>query len=48
MEIGLKLRAQREERNLSQGDFEEGISLLRYYISRVENGHTGPAEPVPR
>ena len=43
MEIGKKLRALREERNMSQGDIEHATGLLRCYISRVENGHTVPA-----
>jgi transcriptional regulator with XRE-family HTH domain len=37
-----RLRALREERNLSQGDIEKRTGLLRCYISRVENGHTVP------
>jgi transcriptional regulator with XRE-family HTH domain len=43
MEIGKKLRALREERNMSQGDIEKPTGLLRCYLSRVENGHTVPA-----
>lgn len=43
MVIGERLRALREERNLSQGDIERRSGLLRCYISRVENGHTVPA-----
>ena len=43
MMIGNRLRAIREEKNLSQGDIEERTGLLRCYISRVENGHTVPA-----
>lgn len=43
MIIGDRLRAVREEKNLSQGDIEERTGLLRCYISRVENGHTVPA-----
>lgn len=43
MVIGERLRALREERNLSQGDIEKRTGLLRCYISRVENGHTVPA-----
>jgi transcriptional regulator with XRE-family HTH domain len=38
-----RLRALREEKNLSQGDIEKRTGLLRSYISRVENGHTGPS-----
>ena len=37
-----RLRALREEENLSQGDIEKRTKLLRCYISRVENGHTVP------
>jgi transcriptional regulator with XRE-family HTH domain len=40
--IGDRLRALREEKNLSQGDIEKKTGLLRCYISRVENGHTVP------
>ena len=43
MQIGLKLRALRDERDMSQGDIEKQTGLLRCYISRVENGHTVPA-----
>jgi transcriptional regulator with XRE-family HTH domain len=43
MVIGERLRALREEKNLSQGDIEKRTGLLRCYISRVENGHTVPA-----
>jgi len=41
--IGDRLRAMREEKQLSQGDIEKRTGLLRCYISRVENGHTVPA-----
>ncbi len=40
MIIGDRLRALREEKNLSQGDIEKRTGLLRCYVSRVENGHT--------
>ena len=43
MIIGDRLRAVREEKNLSQGDIEKRTGLLRCYISRVEHGHTVPA-----
>jgi transcriptional regulator with XRE-family HTH domain len=43
MIIGERLRALREERNLSQGQIEKRTGLLRCYISRVENGHTVPS-----
>jgi len=42
MVICNRLRALREEKNLSQGDIEKRTGLLRCYISRVENGHTVP------
>ena len=43
MDIGHRLTALREQRNLSQGDIEKRTGLLRCYVSRVENGHTVPA-----
>ena len=43
MLIGERLRALREQMNLSQGDIETRTGLLRCYVSRVENGHTVPA-----
>jgi transcriptional regulator with XRE-family HTH domain len=43
MMIGDRLRAVREEKNISQGEVEKRTGLLRCYISRVENGHTVPA-----
>jgi transcriptional regulator with XRE-family HTH domain len=43
MVIADRLRALREQKNLSQGDIEKRTGLLRCYISRVENGHTVPA-----
>src|SRR6202171_639519 len=43
MIMGDRLRAMREEKKLSQGDIEKRTGLLRFYISRVENGHTVPA-----
>ena len=43
MIIGDRLRALREQKQLSQGDIEKRTGLLRCYISRVENGHTVPA-----
>jgi transcriptional regulator with XRE-family HTH domain len=43
MEIGEKLKAIREQKDMSQGDVEKRTGLLRCYISRVENGHTVPA-----
>jgi transcriptional regulator with XRE-family HTH domain len=43
MVIAERLKAFREQKNLSQGDIEKRTGLLRCYISRVENGHTVPA-----
>src|SRR5882724_7588235 len=43
MIISDRLRALREQKNLSQGDIEKRTGLLRCYISRVENNHTVPA-----
>ena len=42
MIIGDRLRALRDEKNLSQGDIEKRTGLVRPYISRVENNHTVP------
>jgi transcriptional regulator with XRE-family HTH domain len=43
MVVGERIRAIREEKNLSQGDIEKRSGLLRHYVSRVENGHTIPS-----
>jgi transcriptional regulator with XRE-family HTH domain len=43
MIIGERLRALRDEKNLSQGDIEKKTGLLRCYVSRVEHGHTVPS-----
>jgi transcriptional regulator with XRE-family HTH domain len=43
MIIGDRLRALREQKNLSQGHIQKRTGLLRCYISRVENGHTVPS-----
>jgi transcriptional regulator with XRE-family HTH domain len=43
MVIGDRLRALREEKQLSQGHIEKRTGLLRCYVSRVENGHTIPS-----
>jgi transcriptional regulator with XRE-family HTH domain len=43
MVIGDRIRAFREEKNLTQHDIEKRTGLLRAYISRVENGHTVPS-----
>jgi len=43
MVISERLRAIREQKDLSQGDIEKRTGLLRCYVSRVENGHTIPS-----
>jgi transcriptional regulator with XRE-family HTH domain len=43
MVIADRLRAIREQKNMSQGDIEKRSGLLRCYISRVENGQTVPS-----
>jgi transcriptional regulator with XRE-family HTH domain len=43
MVIAERLKAFREQKNMSQGDIEKRTGLLRCYISRVENGYTVPA-----
>jgi transcriptional regulator with XRE-family HTH domain len=43
MIISDRLRAIREQKDLSQGDIEERTGLKRCYVSRVENGHTVPS-----
>jgi transcriptional regulator with XRE-family HTH domain len=43
MVIDERLKALREQENLSQGDIEKRTVLMRVYISRVEDGHTVPA-----
>jgi transcriptional regulator with XRE-family HTH domain len=43
MDIGKRLRALRDARNLTQGDIERRTGLMRCYVSRVENGHTIPS-----
>src|SRR5580700_1963986 len=43
MLVGARLRALREQKNLSQGHIEKRTGLLRCYVSRVENGHTIPS-----
>ena len=42
MNIGHRLRALREKKNLTQGDVAKRTGLLGNYISRVENGHSIP------
>jgi len=43
MVISHRLRAIREQKDLSQGDIEQRTGLKRCYVSRVENGHTVPS-----
>jgi transcriptional regulator with XRE-family HTH domain len=43
MVISDRLRAIREQKDLSQGDIEQRTGLKRCYVSRVENGHTIPS-----
>jgi transcriptional regulator with XRE-family HTH domain len=43
MLVGDRLRALREQKDLSQGHIEKRTGLLRCYVSRVENGHTVPS-----
>src|SRR5271157_2447432 len=43
MLIADRLRALREQKHMSQGDIEKRTGLIRYYTSRVENGHTVPS-----
>jgi|SRR5580658_1487816 transcriptional regulator with XRE-family HTH domain len=43
MVIGKRVKALREQKNMSQGDIEKRTGLLRCYLSRVENGHTVPS-----
>ena len=42
LNIGNRLCLLREERNFSQADLEKRTGLLRFHISRIENGHTVP------
>jgi len=43
MVIGVRLRRLRKSKNLTQGDIQERCGLLRFYVSRVENGYTVPS-----
>jgi transcriptional regulator with XRE-family HTH domain len=43
MKLGERLRALREEKNLSQSQIEKRTGLLISYISRVERGDTVPS-----
>ena len=42
MNVGERLKAVREAKNLSQGDIEKQTGLLRCYVSRCEHGYTVP------
>lgn len=43
MNVGERLKAVRESKQMSQGDVEKKTGLLRSYLSRVECGHTIPS-----
>jgi transcriptional regulator with XRE-family HTH domain len=43
MMMGDRLRTLREERKLTQADIESSTGLTRFYVSRVEHGHTVPS-----
>lgn len=43
MIIGERIRALREEKQMTRGDVQERTGLQRTYIWRVENGYTIPA-----
>ena len=43
MIISERLKALRDQKNMSQADIEKRTGLLRCYISRIENGHTVPS-----
>jgi len=43
MVIADRLRAIREQKDLSQGDLEKRTGLPRCYVSRVGNGHAVPS-----
>ena len=43
MNIGERIRALREQKQMLQEDVENRTGLLRCYLSRVENGHTVPS-----
>jgi transcriptional regulator with XRE-family HTH domain len=40
--IGERLRAYRESKAISQKEMQKRLGLSRYYISRIENGHSIP------
>jgi len=46
MVIGDQLKEPREKKDMSQGDIEHKTGLLRWHISRVENGHTVLSVPT--
>jgi transcriptional regulator with XRE-family HTH domain len=43
MIIGDRIRALREAKKFTQDEIEKRSGLLRFYVSRVENGHTVPS-----
>ena len=43
MILSERLRAIREQKNLTQGDIEERTGLKRSYVSRLEHGRTIPS-----
>jgi transcriptional regulator with XRE-family HTH domain len=43
MDIGGRVRALRQQKQLSQGDIEGRTGLFTCYLSRVENGHIVPS-----
>ncbi len=43
MVVGERIKAIREAKKLTQEDLERRAGLLRFYTSRVENGHTVPS-----
>jgi transcriptional regulator with XRE-family HTH domain len=43
MVVGERIKAIRESKKLSQRDLEKLTGLIRFYTSRVENGHTVPS-----
>jgi len=43
MKLGQRIRSLRKQRELSLGDIERRVGLLRTYVSRVERGCTTPS-----